>query len=294
MRRTARRGVGAGLSLLIGLVVSVHPSAAPQEGASRTQQGRRRAPIVAELSDLLAHPPLTGCGGPTGPADAPRRLRVATWNIRAARSAPVDAIADELRAVQADIVALQEVDVRTRRGGFVDQPLALATALGVQHAFAASIKWDGGDYGLAVLSRWPLTDVRRHRLEFTPGAEPRIVLEVTVCAGGRPLRLFNHHADRRIASRALGFAGLKRLLQAEVGRRILLAGDLNEYADGPGVRSLIDAGLVDLGAGPGQSTNSGRVDYLLADGPLARLASPGRLWPTDKSDHHAVVVDLDW
>ena len=119
-------------------------------------------------------------------------------NIRAALSAPLEEIAAELEAMQTDLVALQEVDVRVRRTGLRDQPVVLAAALGFHHVFAASIKWDGGDYGLAVLSRWPLVDVRRHRLE-NPGTrgEPRIVLEVTVCAGGRPLRLFNHQRLRR-------------------------------------------------------------------------------------------------
>jgi endonuclease/exonuclease/phosphatase family metal-dependent hydrolase len=71
-------------------------------------------------------------------------------------------------------------------------------------------------------------------------------------------------------------------------------GDFNE-PDAPGVRSLIDAGLVDLGADRNVNTaRSGRIDYLLADAPLARLTSTARVWPTDKSDHHAVLVDLEW
>jgi endonuclease/exonuclease/phosphatase family metal-dependent hydrolase len=72
-------------------------------------------------------------------------------------------------------------------------------------------------------------------------------------------------------------------------------GDLNEYADAPGVRSLIDAGFVDLGADEAVNTvGTGRVDYLLVDPPLARLASTARVWTTDKSDHHAVLADLAW
>jgi hypothetical protein len=72
-------------------------------------------------------------------------------------------------------------------------------------------------------------------------------------------------------------------------------GDLNEYPDAPGVRSLIEAGFVDLAAAETANTvSTGRVDYLLADAPLARLASPVRVWPTDKSDHHAILADLAW
>lgn len=196
--------------------------------------------------------------------------------------------------MEADIFALQEVDVGTRRGNFVDQPGGLAAALGFQYVFAASIEWDEGHYGLAVISRWPLIKVQRHRLDSTPEAEPRIVLEASVCAGGRPLRMFNLHADRRTNSRALGLAHLKRIVEGDIGSGILVIGDLNEYPDAPGVGSLIQAGLVDLSAASPNTVGVGRVDYLLVDQPLARIAAPARVWPTDKSDHHALLTDLEW
>ncbi len=286
----------AAVSLIVALAISVTRVAAREDGDPAAQGARRAMRVPAEPSDLLTHSTLGACATGDAPAaDAPTRSRIATWNIRAARSAPVDAIAAELRAMQADVIALQEVDVRMRRTGFVDEPAALATALGFHYVFAASIKWDEGDYGLAVLSRWPLTAVRRHRLDVTAAAEPRIVLEVTVCAGGRLLRVFNHHADRRAASRNAGFAELRAIVQAGVGQGILVLGDFNEHPDAPGVRSLIDAGLVDLGAeGNVHTADHGRIDYLLADGPLARLTSAARVWPTDKSDHDAVLADVEW
>jgi endonuclease/exonuclease/phosphatase family metal-dependent hydrolase len=304
--------------LIVALWIIASPARAPQSGPassgpaqtaqniSQTEAGRdssqtppaqtvRRPRIVVELSDLLTHSPLVTChGSDTGSAEPPRRLRVASWNIRAAQTAPVEMLAAEMRAMQADIFALQEVDVRTRRGDFVDQPGELAAALDFQYVFAASIKWDEGHYGLAVLSRWPLIQVQRHRLDSTPEAEPRIVLEVSVCAGGRPLRMFNLHADRRTESRALGLAHLKRIVQGEIGSGILVLGDLNEYPDAPGVGSLIEAGLVDLSAMSPNTAGGGRVDYLLVDKQLARIASPARVWPTDKSDHHALLTELEW
>jgi len=116
-----------------------------------------------------------------------------------------------------------------------------------------------------------------------------------VCVGGRPLHVLNHHADRRTESRALGFAHLNRIVKDEIGSGILVLADLNEYPDAPGIRSLIEAGFVDLSATEAVHTPSaGRIDYILADAPLARLASPARVWTTDKSDHNAVLADLEW
>lgn len=220
-------------------------------------------------------------------------MRVATWNIGAARYAPIGDIAAELQAMKADIFALQEVDFRLRRSGFVDQPGTLAKALGFHYVFAASIKWDEGDYGLAVLSRWPLISVARQRLGLVGVGEPRIVLEVNVCADGRPLRVFNHHASIGAATRQVGMATVTELIRPHLGRGVLVAGDLNEPPTGPAVRALLDAGLTDVGHGGDEHTASnGRIDYLLADAFLLKRWRSTQVWRTKRSDHHAVIAEF--
>lgn len=282
-------------AVLLIVVSALSVSVARSQQDTAQPQTIRRPRIVTELSDLLTHSPLTKCRTDDANAAAGAKpLRIGTWNIRAAQSAPVDMLAAEIRAMQVDVIALQEVDVRTKRGGYVDEPADLAEVLGLHYVFAASIKWDEGHYGLAVLSRWPLVSAERHRLSSTPEAEPRIVLDVTVCAAGRPLHLLNTHADRRTESRALGFADIRRIAKDSFGRGLLILGDLNEYPDAPGVRSLIDDGFVDVSADSPSTVSVGRVDYVLADPPLARIASTARVWTTDKSDHHAVLADLAW
>ena len=264
-------------------------SAPPGQGA----EPRRRPRLPVVLSDTMTHSGLTRCEGIQRVASRRAPVRVATWNIRAGRTAPIDEIAGEIRAMRADVIALQEVDVVTRRTGWVDQPAALADALGYHYVFAASIKWSEGDYGLAVLSRWPIVDVQRHRIDGVEAAEPRIVLEVSVCADGRVLRLFNHHADGRAASRERGLALLRQIVTPSVGSGIVVLGDFNDYADAPAVRGLLEAGLTDLGAGADAgTTDHGRIDYLLTDAPLS--AAGVSVWQTERSDHHAVVADLLW
>ena len=283
-------------SVLVALAAIVTSTTLQRAGIPAPQAAQRPIRLPAEPSDLLTSSPLGVCSTSSAPpGTAPTRSRIVTWNIHAARLAPLEEIAAELKAMQADVIALQEVDVRVRRTDFVDEPAALAAALGYHYVFAASIKWDEGDYGLAVLSRWPLAEFRRYRLDATSAEEPRIALEVTVCAAGRPLRIFNHHADGRAASRDAGFSALREIVRGDVGHGVLVLGDFNELADGTGVRALIDAGLVDLGAaGNIDTANEGRIDYLLADGPLARRTSAVRVWRTDKSDHNAVLTDLEW
>src|SRR5581483_1569568 len=89
--------------------------------------GRARS---AEESELLTHSEFAGCSARSGKNEGGgQHVRVATWNIEAARSAPVDEIAAELRRMDVDVAALQEVDVRTRRTGYIDEPRALAASL---------------------------------------------------------------------------------------------------------------------------------------------------------------------
>jgi endonuclease/exonuclease/phosphatase family metal-dependent hydrolase len=279
------------LVLSIGCLSPLLAQEPAAPGAASERRRRPRIPVV--LSDTLTHSGLTRCEGLQRVASRREPLRVATWNIRAGRTAPIEEIATEIQGMGADVIALQEVDVVARRTGWVDQPAALADALGFHYAFAASIKWSEGDYGLAVLSRWPIVDVQRHRLDGVEAAEPRIVLEVSVCADGRVLRLFNHHADGRAASRERGLAMLRQIVTPAVGSGIVVLGDFNDYADAPAVRGLFEAGLTDLGAGADAgTTDHGRIDYLLTDAPLS--AAGVSVWQTERSDHHAVVADLLW
>jgi endonuclease/exonuclease/phosphatase family metal-dependent hydrolase len=280
------------VAVLVGLAASI--ALASQDLASGAQPSASRGRPTAPVSDVLNHSPLVGCTRQAPPSRR-RAMRVATWNIQAALSAPAEEIAAELQAMKADVMALQEVDFRVRRSGFTDQPHALASALRAHYAFTASIKWDGGDYGLAVISRWPLVAVQRHRLDQTEYGEPRIVQEVTVCANGRPLRIFNHHAAIGSRSRHAGLARLRELVAPHVGGGVVALGDFNEAPAGPGVRLLLESGLVDAGAGQNAPTaGGGRIDYLLLDPPLAKRMRSAQVWPTTKSDHHALIAEFEW
>ena len=88
---------------------------------------------------------------------------------------------------------------------------------------------------------------------------------------------------------------MQHVVRGALGRGLFVLGDFNERPDGSGVRGLVEEGLVDLGAVRNVSTAAGgRIDYVMADPPFARLASAPGVWTTSTSDHHAVFVDLAW
>ena len=68
---------------------------------------------------------------------------------------------------------IQEVDMKTKRVNGLDSCAELAKATGMHATFAKGIDYQGGEYGVAFLSREKPLSVRRIPL---PGKEPRVLL----------------------------------------------------------------------------------------------------------------------
>ena len=99
-------------------------------------------------------------GNLTSSSDTSAPIRVATYNIKHGRG--MDGVLDlertlaTLKSLNADVIALQEVDDQARRSGGVDQASWLAERLGMHAAYGAFMDFQGGRYGLAILSRRPI------------------------------------------------------------------------------------------------------------------------------------------
>lgn len=70
----------------------------------------------------------------------------------------LDAIAETIATSGADIVALQEVDVDTKRSNHIHQAEILAKKLNMFVFFSKAIDFDGGEYGLAILSKFKISN----------------------------------------------------------------------------------------------------------------------------------------
>src|SRR5690554_5403008 len=108
-------------------------------------------------------------------------LRVMAYNIHHAQPMgedyiDLDGIARVIEQSGADLIALQEVDVDTERSGKGNQAEMLAQKLGMDFFFAKSIDYGGGDYGVAVLSRFPIIHQQIIPLpHVNQGAEQRVL-----------------------------------------------------------------------------------------------------------------------
>jgi endonuclease/exonuclease/phosphatase family metal-dependent hydrolase len=176
---------------------------------------------------------------------AGQQLTVMTYNIHHGEGADgkidLERIARVITDVAPDLVALQELDIRTQRAGGADQAHELARLTRMHVVFGRTIPYQGGLYGNAILSRWPANGFVNHPLPFTPGREKRGILEAEIeCPGLAAFRFLATHFDITAADRRSAAARLGEILRERPsGLPMILAGDLNDI---PGSRSLAALG----------------------------------------------------
>lgn len=221
-------------------------------------------------------------------------IRLVTYNIRHASLKGLDAIVEVLLPLGADLIALQEVDRGVLRSGGADQAGVLAEALGMEAAFAPAMEYQGGQYGVALLSRSPISAVQVHPLPSL--LEPRVALEATVQRPGGPWQVVVTHLGLQPNER---FEQVQALLElAPPPARSLLLGDLNEGRSEWAFRMLRkrwvdclgEAGPIPLVSYPAVHPVIG-IDHVLRSADLPRAVA-ARTIDTQASDHLPVVVEM--
>ena len=108
-----------------------------------------------------------------------QQLQIMSYNVRHCAGMDMvvdyDHTANVIVQQQPDVVALQELDSMTRRSGNRDQLGELASRTGYHQVFGAAIEFDGGQYGVGILSREMPVSTKRIPL---PGEESRVLLVV--------------------------------------------------------------------------------------------------------------------
>lgn len=257
------------------------------------------------LSFLLI---LTGCSTLTrAPGD---EIRVLVYNIHAGKDAAgadnLERVAALVKDTRADIALLQEVDVRTRRSGGVDQPARLRELTDLHVAFGKSLDFQGGQYGIAILSRWPIDSARVTSLPIDPpqlrsgvSYEPRAALRAFIRSPAGPVIAVNTHLDasrddqyRRQEARTV--IAVADSLRAH--GLLLVGGDFNSEPGSVVQQALTASRLHDAwpmcGAGNGLTypADSGtkRIDYLYL--PEGVRCARAEVIAARASDHRPLLV----
>ncbi len=181
---------------------------------------------------------LFSAAGIASVAQDPQTLRILSYNIHHAEGVDgqldLQRIADVIRESNPDIVALQEVDQRVQRSKSEDQPQQLGEMLGMHVAFGGNIALEGGHYGNAVLSRFPITQASNHLLPNDDGGEQRGVLQVEFeLPASHRMTLLATHLDHRSPNQRLSSVTFINELAESIDHPVCLAGDLNATPDSP-------------------------------------------------------------
>lgn len=248
-------------------------------------------------------------------------LRIVSYNLlhgldlTARGVVDLAAAADVLTALDADVIALQEVDRGQERTGGVDQVAELSAALGMTGVFCPALLGDpgrswrpadpddgGAAYGVGLLVRGDLTGTRRVSLPGggagtrRPGAspqrpgwdhEPRVALAATVVAHGEHLMVVVTHLSYLPVRAVRQLRAAASIPRGERAR--ILAGDMNLPAWA--VRAIVP-GSTHAG---GQATYPSwrprvQMHHVLVDGPVDVVGATAH--PRTTSDHLPLVVDL--
>lgn len=219
--------------------------------------------------------------------DAPaldRPLKLANYNIKSGVWSSFEEVAAVLEDIDADIIALEEVDNVLPRSGGVDQSLALGERLGAERVFAGAWEKDGGSYGIALLSKLPLLQAERFDLPEAGGFEPRVAIDAKVCAGQRELDVVVSHADFLPWSAAAHADALGERVEGRSD--VVLMGDLNIPPEHDSIQGIVKRGLADvIGRFTDEPTFAdSRIDYVFTD----RVVDEAHVVDTDASDHKPV------
>ena len=235
---------------------------------------------------------------------ATNTFRVMTYNIHHGVGTDgkldLERVAALIKTQRVDIVALQEVDRGTTRTGRKDLPAELAKLTGMQVCFAKNISYQGGEYGNAILSRFPILEKTNVHYQMLKPHEQRGVLQCVVDVHGRKLLFMSTHLDYHNddAERALDVKTIKAAVEVNPNMAVIVGGDFNE---GPGSRTynrlsefLIDTWKV-VGKGAGNTFSSSgplsRIDFIWHSKPLRPLSAS--VPKTTASDHLPIVAEFE-
>lgn len=247
---------------------------------------------------------LAGCTTASRPASsAPTQLRVLSYNIHHAEGIDgkldLPRIAAVINSVRPDLVALQEVDQNTTRTLKVHQAAELGRLTGLRHVFGKAMDYQGGAYGQAVLSRFPIGGHRVHQLPQETNREPRIVLlaEITL-PNGEILSFAGTHLDHQRNDIRLRQAHAINDLFSNISEPSLVVGDFNAYPESEPMSVLLrewtDAAATNPQPTIPAENPTRRIDFILSrPEPQWRVLESRVLDEPVASDHRPVFCVLE-
>lgn len=232
------------------------------------------------------------------------KLKVMSYNVHhcnppETNKIDVDLIANVIRKQNPDIVAVQEVDVLTNRSGKIDQARLLSQKSGLEYYyFAKTMDYDGGQYGILILSKYPLSDTITYRLPSTNPSkdEPRVLAVATI-------RLLGNKAIRFGSTHLEAFNHQTRLEQAKEINKIaeksslsmIIAGDFNSRENSDVIQTLdksFTRTCTQCANTFWEDGDSGAIDYVMYRPAGAFSVKEHTVIDTEKASDHFPIISL--
>lgn len=267
--------------------------------------GYGRRAVLAGMAAL----PLAACA-PGLAGGAKGTLRAATFNIwhDAGGNWPVrlGLLADALRAADPDVIALQEV-LEDAGKGLPNQADTIAAELGYPEVHFVAVEPEGAPkrYGNAILTRLPVIEVARRKLE--PLSDYRTAIRVRVQTGAGPVDVVGTHLAWKPDQgpvRAQQLADLLAWLPDD-GVPLIVMGDFNAPLDDPGLKAMgpprfetaLPPGAAETTLNPARGHEPRVIDHIFAERSTFAVADARVIGaqPVDgeyPSDHFGVAATL--
>ncbi len=197
--------------------------------------------MIARMFLLFCFVTAMGCKGKTmlEHEEEAVELKVMSYNIhignppsKEAGYVDLSALANVINNEKPALVALQEVDANTKRSGVNSHQAAdLAKLTGMDYFFAKAIDYSGGEYGVAVLSRYPILESTAIRLPLPidhTGGEDRSAAVIKVNVNNKEIIFVSTHLDHKSdENRAYQAQQLLEHLKKYQTYPVFIGGDLN-------------------------------------------------------------------
>jgi endonuclease/exonuclease/phosphatase family metal-dependent hydrolase len=227
--------------LCVSLFACTPPEGTPSESSSEPQSSPESTPIETPKEESTPEPSAPEATEPetepeTEPLKDPITLNIGSYNIAngSAVNHDMSKLAEDIVDKKLDIVGFQEVDQKVLRSKRRDTMKLISEASGLQYyAFFKAIDLQGGEYGVAVLSKYPI--VETHRTELYSGTEEQRVLgHAVIDVDGVLINFFVTHLS--FESKELRNAQFATIAEKTAGLdNFIITGDFNtsnfaEYA----------------------------------------------------------------
>ena len=251
---------------------------------------------------MLSSPAARICAAPL---PSSKTLRVMTYNIHVGvgmdKKLDLPRIASVIKAQHPDLVGLQEVDRGVTRTQRIDEIAELSKLTRMDYAFAFNLHYQGGQYGVAILSRFPIMATDHRLYQNTREAERRGFIRAEVSVDGRVLNFVTTHLDYQYDDGRLFEA--QQLLKAlkDVQGPLVIVGDFNDIPAGRAYQLMryqfgdawIESRSTDEGFSYPTDKPAKRIDYIFFRSTDRVRTKRAWIVDTQASDHVPVVADLE-